>query len=437
MKSFDDLIHDVQERNLCHRCGGCVTFCTAINYGALELGENGYPRYKDKEKCIECGVCHMLCPEIDELDDEVKKHTGWSEPAGRIVSTNIVRARDPQVRDRATDGGAVTAILMHLLDTGRIDSAIVSKHVGLFNREPYLASSKQDILAACGSYFDASHGMVLYSEHYSTYSPSVYALGTVKKIGAQKVAFVGTPCQIVTLRKMQALGVVPSDAIYCLLGLFCSGNFAFDDNSRKRLEKIGDFKWSEVKKINIKGRMYVYMNNGAIHTLPLDELDFIKRHACRYCDDYTAEFADLSFGGIGAEEGWTTVLTRNQLGLDILNNAERSVLESYSKHQPPRDQEENRVRTRMLELRRQIKHLKYAQQTSGEADSSDPEYIGLVNELKELEQKHPEIGRRPEQPAPSAYTMNTLNRVLEKSVEKRGSSQTNRAELAKTEHLEA
>ncbi len=437
MRSFEDLIHGVQERNLCHRCGGCVTFCTAINYGALELGENGYPRYMDKEKCIECGICHMLCPEIDELDDEIKKQAGWSEPAGRIVSTNIVRARDQQVRDRATDGGAVTGILMHLLDTGRIDSAIVSKHVGLFNREPYLACRKEDVLAACGSYFDASHGMVLYSEHYSTYSPSVYALGTVKRIGAQKVAFVGTPCQIVTLRKMQALGVVPSDAIYCLLGLFCSGNFAFDDNSRKRLEKIGDFKWSDVRKINIKGRMYVYLKNGAIHTLPLDELDFIKRHACRYCDDYTAEFADLSFGGIGAEEGWTTVLARTQLGMDILNNAQRSILEGFGQYQPPRDQEQERLRNRMRELRRQIKHLQYSQQTGGDPESAHPDYNRLINELDELEQKHPETGRKPEQPPPKAYVGNTLNRIVEKSVEKRKSCQENRAELSGTEYLEA
>jgi coenzyme F420 hydrogenase subunit beta len=37
MKTFTDLIQEVQEKGLCHHCGGCVSFCTAINYGALEL----------------------------------------------------------------------------------------------------------------------------------------------------------------------------------------------------------------------------------------------------------------------------------------------------------------------------------------------------------------------------------------------------------------
>jgi len=429
MRSFEDLIKEVQERNLCHRCGGCVTFCTAINYGALELGENGYPHYKDKEKCIECGICSMLCPENDELDAEIKEQASWSEPAGRIMATNIVRARDQQVLERATDGGAVTGILLHLLDTGRIDGAIVSKHVGLFNREPYLASTKEDIFEACGSFFDASHGMVLYSEHYSTFSPSIQALSTVKKIGVNRVAFVGTPCQIVTLRKMQALGVVPSDSIYCHLGLFCAGNFAFDDNSRKRLEKIGDFKWSDVKKINIKGKMYIYLNSGVIHTLPLDEVDFIKRNACRYCDDYTAEYADLSFGGIGAHEGWTTVVTRTPLGMSILNSAERSVLEGYSHVHSARDKKEANVMDRIRELHLLIKNYQYIHQGVDDSLMTIPEYDKMVKELKDLEQKHPDPGRQPAQPSQTTYVSDALNKIIEKSLEKKSMCRENRSEL--------
>ena len=73
MKTFNNLIEDVQKPGLCHRCGGCVTFCTAINYGALELDSEGKPVYADEAKCIECGLCHTICPEIDELNEETKK----------------------------------------------------------------------------------------------------------------------------------------------------------------------------------------------------------------------------------------------------------------------------------------------------------------------------------------------------------------------------
>lgn len=42
--------------------------------------------------------------------------------------------------------------------------------------------------------------------------------------------------------------------------------------------------------------------------IPLEQLYLLKRYACHYCEDYAAEYADISFGGIGAGEGWTTVI---------------------------------------------------------------------------------------------------------------------------------
>jgi coenzyme F420 hydrogenase subunit beta len=56
----------------------------------------------------------------------------------------------------------------------------------------------------------------------------------------------------------------------------------------------------------------------------------MKRFACRYCDDYAAEFADLSFGGIGAPEGWTTVIARTPLGRAILADAKGKDLEQFN-----------------------------------------------------------------------------------------------------------
>ena len=130
MKSFTDLIQDVQKPGLCHRCGGCVTFCSAVNFGALELDSEGKPRYADEDKCIECGLCYTICPEIDELNEETKQHLGWSPPLGRVIETVIARATDPAIRAKATDGGVVTALLVHLFKSGRIDGAIVTRQTG-------------------------------------------------------------------------------------------------------------------------------------------------------------------------------------------------------------------------------------------------------------------------------------------------------------------
>jgi len=329
MKTFLDLVKEVQETGLCHHCGGCVTFCTAINYGALELDDDGKPRYKDQDKCIECGLCYLICPEIDELEEETKQHMSWSAPIGRVLKLTVARSKDKEVRARATDGGVVTGLLLHLMNRGRIDGAIVSKQTGLFKREPWLAQSPAEITEASGFHFDTSHGMKLFSDVYSTYSPSIVQLEQVAKRRLKRVAFVGTPCQINTLRRMEVLGIVPSDSIRYYLGLFCTGNFAFGEENRQRLEMLGDFKWEDVHKINVKEELMIHLKNQEVRYIPLDQLGFMKRHACRYCDDYSAEFADLSFGGIGAEEGWTTVVLRSPLGRAIFAEAKGVELEEY------------------------------------------------------------------------------------------------------------
>jgi coenzyme F420 hydrogenase subunit beta len=335
MKTFFHLVQEVQKPGLCHHCGGCVTFCTAINYGALELGKDGLPRYKDMEKCIECGLCYSICPAIHELDEETRRMVSWSAPMGRILGTAVARAADPGVRARGTDGGAVTALLLHLLDIGRIDGAIVSRRVGEFGRQPWLAITRDEILEAAGFHFDTIHGMTHFSKVYSslepsTFSPSIMELGEVAKKRLNRVAFVGTPCQINALRRMEVLGIVPSGSITLHLGLFCTGNFHFGAGERQRLSELGGFQWDEVSKVNVKEDMSFHLESGEVRHIPLEKLEFMKRLACHYCDDYAAEFADLSFGGIGAPEGWTTVIIRSPLGRAIMADARDVELEFTS-----------------------------------------------------------------------------------------------------------
>jgi coenzyme F420 hydrogenase subunit beta len=326
MKTFESLIEEVQKPGLCHHCGGCVTFCTAINYGALKMGAGDVPQYADRDKCIECGLCYSVCPEIDELRDETNKIAGWVPPMGKVIETTVAQARDGEIRRRATDGGVVTAMLLHLFDRGHIDGAIVTRQSGPFHREPWLAVSRQEILDAAGFYFDSSHGMDRFSKNYSTYSPSAQEFRPILQKGLRRVAMVGTPCQIKAVRKMEALGVVPSDAIRYRLGLFCSGNFMFGEEERKKLEQMGGFEWEDVERINVKDGLLVHLKSGKKQKVSLQQLDFMKRAACHFCPDYAAEYADISFGGIGAKEGWTTVITRTPIGRAIFADARDNVL---------------------------------------------------------------------------------------------------------------
>jgi coenzyme F420 hydrogenase subunit beta len=129
---------------------------------------------------------------------------------------------------------------------------------------------------------------------------------------------------------MQILNVIPSDTIKYCLGLFCSGNFVFGRKQQEKMAQIGGFDISDVRKINIKEDLMIHLDTGRVKTIVLDELEFMKRFACYFCPDYSAEYADMSFGGIGAAQGWTTVITRTPLGRAVVADARsKKAVEDY------------------------------------------------------------------------------------------------------------
>ena len=334
MKTFFNLKQEVQATGKCHGCGGCVTFCSAVNYGALEMGEDNIPRYKSVEKCIDCGLCYQICPAISSLDDEVKRLTGWSAPAGRILDVHSARIKDKDVLNVATDGGAVTAILSYLMEKGHIDGAIVTRRDN-GGRKPFLATTQDEITESAGTDFSHISGMAHLGHHYSTYSPSIQAIGDLIRNGQRRVAFVGTPCQIKSIRKMQVLGIVPSDSIKYCFGLFCHGGLVIDIDKLATFEELAGCDLSLVDKMNMKDSFTIHFKDGQQRSIPLEKMREFRREACRYCEDFSAEFADLSFGGLGSDEGWTTVVTRSLLGRAVFAGALENTLEVMSIDENP------------------------------------------------------------------------------------------------------
>jgi coenzyme F420 hydrogenase subunit beta len=321
VKTFNDLIRLVQKNNFCGKCGGCVAFCSAANLGALEIGPDGMPRYKDEEKCLKCGICYMICPNIRDLDEELKKKTKWEPPVGPIKDLVIAQTTNPTVGEKCTDGGVVTSLLLYLLDNHMIDAALVSRSDGPFHRGSMLATSGEEIISASGSHYDESLSVVKLGSDYSTYSPAMEELKNLRKGLIDRVAMVGTPCQIHTVRKMQVLGIIPSDVIKYCFGLFCMESFSFDDIKLRHLEKQYGFELAQVSKVNVKEDFFIYLKNGRVIHIPFAEIDSIARPACLVCPDFSAEFSDFSFGGLGSPEGYTSVLIRSEKGKMVYRGA--------------------------------------------------------------------------------------------------------------------
>jgi coenzyme F420 hydrogenase subunit beta len=321
VKTFHDLEREVQRYNFCGKCGGCVSFCSAANLGALKVGPDGMPVFADEEKCLKCGICYMICPNIRDLDGELKKKTNWEPPIGLIRDLVSAQTTNPTVGERCTDGGVVTSLLLYLLDNHMIDGALVSKSDGPFHRGPMLATSGEEIVSASGSHYDESFSIAELGSQYSTYSPAMQELKSLRKRLIDRVAMVGTPCQIHTVRKMQVLGIIPSDVIKYYFGLFCMENFSFSDIQLRHLEKQYGFDLTQVTKVNVKEDFFIYLKNDRVIHIPFEEIDAIARPACLVCPDFSAEFSDISFGGLGSPEGYTTVLLRSERGKMVYRGA--------------------------------------------------------------------------------------------------------------------
>lgn len=321
VKSFRDLITEVQKPGFCGRCGGCVSFCSADNLGALKVDQKGMPVFADEEKCLRCGICYMICPNTNELDEELKEKLGWKPSIGLVRDCTSAKTTDSGVAERCTDGGVVTSLLLYLLDKRMIDAALVSKSTSLFRRTPVLATTREDVISSAGSHFDESFQVIELGSRYSTYSAAMYALKTLRQGSIDRVAMVGTPCQIKTVRKMQTLGVVPADVIKYCLGLFCMENLDFDGLQLRAFEEKYGFDLTQARRVNVKEAFSISLKDGRVIHLPFREVEAIARPACLVCTDFSAEYSDISFGGLGSQEGYTTVLIRSDTGNAIYRGA--------------------------------------------------------------------------------------------------------------------
>jgi coenzyme F420 hydrogenase subunit beta len=120
---------------------------------------------------------------------------------------------------------------------------------------------------------------------------------------------------------MQVLGIIPSDVIKYCFGLFCMENFSFNDVQLKHLEKRYGFDLAHVTKVNVKEDFFIYLEDGRMIHIPFEEIDSIARPACLVCPDFSSEFSDISFGGLGSPEGYTTVLIRSEKGKMVYRGA--------------------------------------------------------------------------------------------------------------------
>jgi len=346
IKTFKDLNKEVVERGICGKCGGCVSFCSAGELNALEMGKNEVPRYINEDNCLKCGICYIICPQTDTLNLELQEKFGWKPPIGDYQKITSAQTTNKDVKEICTDGGVVTSLLLYLLDRNLINGAIVSKKIGRFARKAIVARTPEEIIEAAGSTFSGSLHLEELGGKYTTYTPILSTVKSLEKSYLRDIAVVGTPCQINAIRKMQCLGIIPAHLVKYTVGLFCIENFSFDDVAKEKLEKKLDINLEDIVKLNIKDDFIISFTKGVTIHVPLGEVHEVARPACFACQDFSNEYADISVGGLGSPDGYTTALIRTELGASVYDEALRK---GYIQERPLEDAEESRLeKTKML-----------------------------------------------------------------------------------------
>lgn len=309
--SFEETLEkSVVGSGKCVGCGACVIVCP---FNCLEYIQ-GKPRLI--EECKTCGICAGICPQYEWSWPKAESFTFGrerkvTEEFGVYRQLVVAKAERSEVLKACQDGGIATALLLFALEDGLIDSAIVS---GVSQEKPFfpvprLAVTPEEILECAGTRY--------------SYSPNILALTEGFKQKRVSVAFVGTPCQIRAIRKMQMLGLRKYIApIKFLIGLMCSESFTYEGLMERHIQKALGINLNSIKKMNIKGKMFVTTNSG-VENISLAEVKQFTRKSCEFCNDFSSELADISIGGLGLD-GWTFTIIRTKKGEELFSKAEEA-----------------------------------------------------------------------------------------------------------------
>ncbi|MHA1733654.1 MAG: Coenzyme F420 hydrogenase/dehydrogenase, beta subunit C-terminal domain [Promethearchaeota archaeon] len=315
------LHQDVVAKGSCTGCAACAAVCQALGDKTIvfQPEAGNLPVITKEDDCLECGLCYSVCPRTDFPPGS---KMGWKEGdegyVGEYLRFELLRATDPEVREKAQDGGVVTALLKALMEVHYLNGAVVSTVKEDWLPHPALIRDPGELAKSMGTRYSISPNLLVTGDLRLSGGEHEYA-----GYNDRKYAFVGTPCQVTGLANMEALNLDLARKFRLKVGLFCYENFNYEELV-ERVEgktKIREADWA---KVNIKGKMLVYAKGkDAPAEIPLKELHDIVRSACNTCLDLTNTDADVSVGGLGAPAGYSTVLIRTKAGADAIDLAIR------------------------------------------------------------------------------------------------------------------
>lgn len=363
--TFKQMMNEVVAYGSCCECGSCVLVCphNVIDYvdgKPKQVAKKTAPfDYCGMSEGIGCDVCAQVCPRLGTREFDLRdalfapQERLYEGVFGRYRRIVAARAKDPEVLARCQDGGVVTTILCHGLREGLFDGAVVSAADESMpaHPKPKVVTSVADAVASASSWY--------------TYCPNDLALEDAAKMGLKQVAFVGVPCQITPIRKIQLAdpGFLTNgkkkpqhierqtkflkgfgEIVTMTIGLLCTEVFTYEGLMVDKIQNDMGIPLADIKKFNVKGKVLVYKKDGDVVDMSLHKAQEYARPECHHCGDFTAELADISCGGVACMD-WTITILRSERGEALFDDmVRRGLVETR-----PMDEFENSMKV-MLRL---------------------------------------------------------------------------------------
>jgi coenzyme F420 hydrogenase subunit beta len=263
-------------------------------------------------------------------------------------------ATDSQIRYNGSSGGLATALALFCLEKQGASSVlqIGARQDAPLENVAVFSKSRTDLLACTGSRYSPAALCEKLEWIQESTSPSV---------------FIGKPCDVVALRKSQAVNPALREKVNLAVSIFCAGTPA-TDGTYEILNKLG-VKREEAEQLRYRGcgwpgmtMVKVKGGNDWSHRMTYEQSwgDILSNYIqfrCRLCPDSTGEFADISCGDPWYreiepdEEGWSLVLARTERGREVLQAAMKAGYVKLERVDPttiPRSQKALLVRRRHL-----------------------------------------------------------------------------------------
>ncbi len=191
--SFALLKEEIIDAGLCQGCGLCAGSCKHIEMDVMR------PNIKDY--CIlergaeDCGKCYQNCPQVKQKSFKEKQPTA-------IYS---LRSTNPEILEKATSGGFITALTKHLLEEGILKNIVMVQNVD-DRAKASIVSDPKEVIKKAG---------VVYGR-----SGVLEKLVTLTGDPTEQIGIVGVPCEMRGAAELET----EMNRDILKMGLFCNSS---------------------------------------------------------------------------------------------------------------------------------------------------------------------------------------------------------------------